>query len=152
VSVFTNLHRADHVCLLYGLRVCYKTFKLNKFTKKYICFCNWFKVRGAWDKGNYLWGRGGEKVKNHWPSGCKVDTYLRKWQYEWNCCRNKCYLVVRLPKKHILDWNIASIPFGFLIFLFVSQLLWGVCPLYRNTFFEFSVDFLQSTLEWQQLC
>jgi len=30
-----------------GLGVCYKTLKLNKFTKRYICFHILFKVRGA---------------------------------------------------------------------------------------------------------
>ena len=33
------------VFVLCGLRVCYKT--LNKITKKYICFCKSFKIRGA---------------------------------------------------------------------------------------------------------
>jgi len=50
VSVFINLHCADSVFVLYGLRVCYKTLKLkklNKLTKKYIYFYHIFNVRGV---------------------------------------------------------------------------------------------------------
>jgi len=49
------------MCTLW-IRVCYKTLKLNKFTKKYICFYNLFKVRGRETKENYLreaWWRKG---------------------------------------------------------------------------------------------
>ena len=62
VSVFIN-RNCCRLCIfvLCGLRVCYKTLKLNNFTKKYTCFCNLFEVRRTWNKAKLLKGGVAEK-------------------------------------------------------------------------------------------
>ena len=73
----------------------------NKFTNKYICFYNLFKVSGVLKQRTFAphGRRGKEKVKNHWFKGGWTSCFELKNQ--WNTAKKVIHsLVKHFPPKH----------------------------------------------------